>query len=319
MAEVQRKRRGFPAKAWLLLKETGQEFADDNATRLAAALAYYSLLSLAPLVVLALAIAGLVFDQEATRDQLSTELGAVVGPSGAEAVRAIVENARAPSTGILSTVAGLIVLLFGASGVFGELQSALDTIWEVAPKPGRGIVGTIRDRLFSFAMVMGVAFLLLVSLLLSTALAAVGRFLEGRLPGGEAVWQLLNFLLSFAVVSALFAATFKVVPDVKMQWRDVWVGAIATAFLFSVGRFLIGLYLGKSSVASSYGAAGSLVLLVIWVYYSSLILFAGAEFTQVYAKHFGSRIRPAENAVPLTDEARAKMGRPEPSRTPSPT
>ena len=308
MATQHHKRAGFVRTAWSLLKETGDDFVEDNATRLAAALAYYTLLSLAPLVVLALAIAGLAFDQEATRDRLGTELGGVVGASGADAVRTIVENARTPSTGILSSALGLIVLLFGASGVFGELQGALNTIWEVAPKPGRGILGTVRDRLFSFAMVMGVAFLLLVSLLLSTALAAVGRFFESNLPGGEAVWQIVNFLLSFAVVSSLFAVTFKVVPDVKVKWRDVWIGAVATAFLFTLGKFLIGLYLGKSSVASSYGAAGSLVLLVIWVYYSSLILFAGAEFTQVYTKHFGTRVRPAENAVALTDEARAQMG-----------
>ncbi|HEX6278313.1 MAG TPA: YihY/virulence factor BrkB family protein [Polyangiaceae bacterium] len=302
-----------------MLKETGEDFVEDNATRLAAALAYYTLLSLAPLVVLALAIAGLVVDQEATRDQLSNELGAVVGSSGADAVRAIVDSAKTPSAGIVSSVLGMIVLLFGASGVFGELQGALNTIWEVAPKPGRGIWGTVRDRLFSFAMVMGVAFLLLVSLVLSTALAAVGRFLESSLPGGEAVWQVLNFLLSFAVVSALFAVTFKVVPDVEMKWRDVWIGALVTAFLFSVGKFLIGLYLGKSSVASSYGAAGSLVLLVIWVYYSSLILFAGAEFTQVYARHYGSKIKPSENAVPLTEQARAQMGMPPREHTPSTT
>jgi len=308
VATQHHKRAGFVRTAWSLLKETGDDFVEDNATRLAAALAYYTLLSLAPLVVLALAIAGLAFDQEATRDRLGTELGGVVGASGADAVRTIVENARTPSTGILSSALGLIVLLFGASGVFGELQGALNTIWEVAPKPGRGILGTVRDRLFSFAMVMGVAFLLLVSLLLSTALAAVGRFFESNLPGGEAVWQIVNFLLSFAVVSSLFAVTFKVVPDVKVKWRDVWIGAVATAFLFTLGKFLIGLYLGKSSVASSYGAAGSLVLLVIWVYYSSLILFAGAEFTQVYTKHFGTRVRPAENAVALTDEARAQMG-----------
>jgi membrane protein len=281
-----------------LLKETGEDFIEDNAPRLAGALAYYTLLSLAPLVVLAIAVAGLAFDQEATRGRLAAELGAVVGPSGEAAVRAIVENARTPSAGIVSSAFGLVVLLFGASGVFGELQSALDTIWEVTPKPGRGLWGTIRDRLFSFAMVMGVAFLLLVSLILSTLLAAVGRFFERSLPGGEMVWQALNFVLSFAVVSALFAVTFKVVPDVKIRWRDVWMGAVVTAFLFSVGKFLIGLYLGKSSVASSYGAAGSLVLLVIWVYYSALILFLGAEFTQVYAKRFGSRIRPSANAVP---------------------
>jgi membrane protein len=313
------KRSGFFGTTWSLLKETADDFVEDNATRLAAALAYYTLLSLAPLVVLALAIAGLAVDQEATRDRLASELGSVVGSSGADAVRAIVENAKTPSAGILSSALGIVVLLFGASGVFGELQGALNTIWEVAPKPGRGILGTIKDRLFSFAMVMGVAFLLLVSLVLSTALAAVGRFLESSLPGGEAVWQVLNFLLSFAVVSALFAVTFKVVPDVKVKWRDVWIGAVTTAFLFSVGKFLIGLYLGKSSVASAYGAAGSLVLLVIWVYYSSLILLAGAEFTQVTTKRFGSRVRPSENAVALTDEARAQQGMSPRNRTPTTT
>ena len=226
MAESQKKRSGFFGNVWLLLKETGSDFSEDNATRLAAALAYYTVLSLAPLVVLALAIAGLAVDQDATREQLAAELGSVVGPSSADAVGAIVENAKTPSTGILSSVLGIVVLLFGASGVFGELQGALNTVWEVAPKPGRGIWGTIKDRLFSFAMVMGVAFLLLVSLLLSTAVAAVGRFLESSLPGGEAVWQVLNFLLSFAVVSALFAVTFKVVPDVKVKWKDVldWRG-----------------------------------------------------------------------------------------------
>ena len=287
-------------KIWGLLKETGADFVEDNATSLAGALAYFTLLSLAPLIVLALAIAGLAVDQEATREQLSTELGAVVGPQGASAVNAIVENARTPSTGIVSSVLGIVVLIFGASGVFGELQSALNKIWEVEPKPGRGLWGTVRDRLFSFAMVMGVAFLLLVSLLLSTALAAVGRFLEQSLPGGEALWQVLNFVLSLSIISALFALTFKVVPDAKVRWRDVWIGAVVTAFLFSVGKFLIGLYLGKSSVASSYGAAGSLVLLVIWVYYSAAILFLGAEFTQVYAKRFGTDIRPSKNAVAST-------------------
>lgn len=280
-----------------LLKETGEEFVDDNVTRLAGAIAYFTLLSLAPLIVLALAIAGLAFDEDSTKSQLAAQLGNVVGSSGAAAVRTIVESAETPSAGIVSSVIGLVVLLFGASGVFSELQSSLDTIWEVAPKPGRGIWGAIRDRLFSFAMVMGVAFLLLVSLILSTALAAAGAFFEHRLPGGEVVWQALNFAISFVVVSALFAVMFKVVPDAEIRWRDVWVGALATAFLFNVGKFLIGLYLGKSSVASSYGAAGSLVVLVIWVYYSALILLLGAEFTQVYTKRFGSRIRPSKNAV----------------------
>ncbi len=280
-----------------LFRETGEEFVEDKATRLAGALAYFTLLSLAPLVVLAIAIAGLAFDEDATRGRLASELGAVVGQNGAAAVRAIVESAQTPRAGIVSSVVGLVVLLFGASGVFTELQGSLDTIWEVEPKPGRGIGGAIRDRLFSFAMVMGVAFMLLVSLVLSAGLAAAGSFFERSLPGGEAVWQILNFLFSFVVVSALFAVTFKVVPDAEIRWRDVWIGAVATAFLFNVGKLLIGIYLGKSSVASSYGAAGSLVVLVIWVYYSALILLLGAEFTQVYTKSFGSRIRPSKNAV----------------------
>jgi membrane protein len=280
-----------------LVRETGEEFVEDNVTRLAGAIAYFTLLSLAPLVVLALAMAGLAFDEDSTRSRLATELGAVVGPSGAAAVRAIVESAETPGAGVVSTVLGLVVLLFGASGVFSELQGSLDTIWEVQPKPGRGFWGIVRDRLFSFAMVMGVAFLLLVSLLLSAALSAAGAFFERSLPGGEAVWQVLNFVFSFVVVSALFAVTFKVVPDAEIRWQDVWIGAVATALLFNVGKLLIGIYLGKSTVASSYGAAGSLVVLVIWVYFSALVLLLGAEFTQVYAKHFGSRIRPSKHAV----------------------
>ncbi|HEY3497960.1 MAG TPA: YihY/virulence factor BrkB family protein, partial [Polyangiaceae bacterium] len=179
----------------------------------------------------------------------------------------------------------------------GELEAALDTIWEVEPKPGRGIMGMVKDRLFSFAMVMGVAFLLLVSLIMSAALAAVGAFLSGALPGGEALWQVLNFAFSLAVVTGLFALMFKLVPHVKVAWRDVWIGAFVTALLFTLGKLLIGLYLGKAGVSSSYGAAGSLVVLVIWVYYSASILLFGAEFTQVYASRFGSRIEPTENAV----------------------
>jgi membrane protein len=289
--------RGFVKRAWYLVKTTASDWMEDDATRLAASLAYYSILSLAPLVVLALAIAGFAFSEEAARGGISRELGGLVGSSGAEAVEGIVKNAKAPAAGILSSIVGIVVLLFGASGVFGELQAALNAIWEVAPKPGRGIMGIIRDRLFSFAMVMGVAFLLLVSLVVSAALAGIGRFLSGRLPGGEVLWQGVNFVISFGVIAALFAVLFKTVPDAKVAWRDVWVGGLVTAGLFTLGKFLIGLYLGKSTISSSYGAAGSLVLLVIWVYYSASILLFGAEFTQVYAGAFGSRIRPADNAV----------------------
>jgi membrane protein len=201
--------------------------------------------------------------------------------------------------GIVSSIVGIVVLLFGASGVFGELQAALNTVWEVQPKPDRGLWGMIKDRFFSFTMVLGVGFLLLVSLLLSAALSAVGRFLSERLPGGEALWQVLNFVISLGVVTSLFALIFKVVPDVKIEWRNVWIGAAVTALLFTLGKFLLGLYLGKASFASMYGAAGSLVVLVVWVYYSAQILFLGAEFTQVYARHNGSNMRPSSNAVAL--------------------
>jgi membrane protein len=285
--------------AWTLLKTTGNDFMADNSLRLAAALAYYALLSLAPLVVLAIALAGFAVDEQSARGAIARELGGVVGSEGAQAVQTIVRSAHAPTAGVLSTVVGIIVLLFGASGVFSELQSALDTVWQVAPKPGRGLKGIVRDRLFSFAMVMGVAFLLLVSLILSAGLSAVGHFFEHLLPGGEAVWQLLNFLISLAVVSALFAVMFKTVPDAKVSWRDAWVGGAMTSVLFGIGKFLIALYLGKSSVSSAYGAAGSLVLLVIWVYYSACILLFGAQFTQAYATRFGRRIEPTENAEQL--------------------
>jgi membrane protein len=290
-AEPLRQSRGLLPSIWLLLKVTVNDFIDDNAPRLAAALAYYALLSLAPLVVIAVAIAGFALSDDAARGGIAAELGGLVGAEGAKAVESVVANARAPAAGFLSTFAGILVLLFGASGVFGELQSALNTIWSVEARPGRGIRGFIKDRLFSFAMVMGVAFLLLVSLVVSAALAAAGRFLSGALPGGEALWQVLNLVISIGVVTGLFGLLFKTVPNARVAWRDVWIGAFVTAALFTLGKFLIGLYLGKSGFSSSYGAAGSLVVFVIWVYYSSIILLLGAEFTEVYASHFGSRIR----------------------------
>ncbi len=295
-------------RALSLVKDTASDWQEDKASRLAAALAYYTLLSIAPLLVIAVSVAGLVFGEQAARGQISEQLRTLAGPQAGSAIESLLANARTPEAGIVSTVVGVVVLLFGASGVFGELQDALNTIWEVAPKPGRGIVGVIKDRFFSFTMVLGVAFLLLVSLALSAMLAALGGTVQSHLPGGEAVWQLVHFAVSFAMVAVLFALMFKVIPDVKIGWRDVWVGAVATALLFTLGKFLLGLYLGRSSVASPYGAAGSLVVLVIWVYYSAQILFFGAEFTQVYARTFGSRIVPTKNAIPLDAAARAQQG-----------
>lgn len=280
-----------------LLKETGSDWIDDKAPRLAASLALYTLMSLAPLLILVVSVAGLWFGDEAARGQIAHQLAGVLGEKGALAVQAILANAKAPSSGVLGTVVGLALALFGASGVFGELQGTLNEIWDVDSRPGRGVWGFVRDRFFSFTLVLGVAFLLLVSLVLSAVLAAVGAYFSHALPGGATVWQILNYAISFGVTALLFALIYKVVPDVTIHWRDVWIGAVATAALFTLGKLGIALYVGRSTIASPFGAAGSVVALVVWVYYSAQILFFGAELTQVYARRHGSRIEPTKNAV----------------------
>lgn len=285
-------------EVFVLFKEAAIAWDEDNASRLAAALACYTLLSMAPLVVLCVAIAGLVFGRAAAEGQIAGELGSVVGAQGAQAIESVIANAKNPGSGVLASVTGIIVLLFGASGVFGELQSSLDTVWEVQTKPGRGIWGVVKDRFFSFTMVLGVGFLLLVSLVVSAGLAAVGALLSSAVPLAW-FWQIVNLLISLGVTAAIFALIFKVIPDVRVAWRDVWMGAVVTSLLFSLGRFLLALYIGHSGVGSSYGAAGSLVALVLWTYYSAQIFFFGAEFTQVYAARYGERIEPSENAVAL--------------------
>jgi membrane protein len=301
---------------WQTAKETISDWVDDNAARLAAALAYYALLSLAPLIVITIAVVGWFVGADAARGRVAGELSAVVGGEAAQGIQAVAESAQSPAAGIVSTIVGIITLFIGASGVFGELQSSLNTVWEVAPKPGRGLMGQLRDRFLSFTMVLGVAFLLLVSLVVSSALSAAGSFMAGALPGGEAVWQVVNFVFSLAVVTGLFALIFKVVPDAKVEWRDVWLGAAVTAVLFTVGKLLLGLYLGKAAVGSSYGAAGSIIALVVWVYYAAQILLVGAEFTQVQARRRGRNIQPSDNAV-SADEAR-ELGKPREGKAPLP-
>jgi membrane protein len=284
--------------AWATVKETASDWSEDNASRLAAALAYYSLLSLAPLLVIVIAVAGFFYGPDAARGKVAGELGAVVGGEAAQGIQSVVASAHSPSSGVISTIVGVVTLFVGASGVFGELQSSLNTIWEVKPKPGRGILGEVKDRFLSFTMVLGVAFLLLVSLVLSSVLSALGSTFAGALPGGEPIWQVVNFAFSFSVVTGLFALIFKYIPDAEIQWRDVWLGAAVTAGLFTVGKLLLGLYLGKAAPGSSYGAAGSIIALVVWVYYAAQILFLGAEFTQVQARQRGRRIQPSKDAVP---------------------
>lgn len=285
------------AEVWATIKETVNDWLDDGATSLAAALAYYSLLSLAPLLVISVALAGLFFGQDAARGRVASELGAVVGTQAAQGIESVVASAQSPVSGVVSTIVGVVTLFIGASGVFSELQSSLNTIWEVKRKPGRGVWGEVKDRFWSFTMVLGVAFLLLVSLLLNSVLSAIGATFSPLLPGGELVWQGVNALFSLAVITGLFALIFKYVPDAEIRWRDVWLGAAVTALLFTIGKLLLGLYLGKAAIGSSYGAAGSLIALVVWVYYAAQILLLGAEFTQVQARRSGREIRPARDAL----------------------
>jgi membrane protein len=281
-----------------LAKETGSRWSEDGASRLAASLALYTLLSLAPLLVIAISVAGLVFGADAARGQISDQISGLVGSRAGQAIESLVANAHSPSAGILSSIVGTVILLLGASGVFGELQSALNLIWRVKPKPGRGILGLLRDRFFSFTMVLGVAFLLLVSLIASAALAAVTGYLQS-LVALPVLWHAVDAAVGLGLSTVLFALIFKVVPDVEISWGDVWVGGFATALAFSLGRGALGWYVGRASTVSPFGAAGSLVALIVWIYYSAQILFLGAEFAQVYASRHGSRIVPSNNAVPL--------------------
>jgi membrane protein len=294
-------------RLWEILKQTLNSWTEDNAFRLAAALAYYAVFSLAPLLIIAIAVAGAVFGPRAAQGEAMGQIQGLIGPGGAEAVRAMLLNAHQPGTGVAASLLGLLSLIFGATGVFVSLQDGLNTVWQVKPKPTNLVLGFLRQRLHTFTLVLGVGFLLLVSLVISAAISAAGAYLDSRF-GSPIVWQGVNLVISLAVVTLLFAMIFKLLPDVRIRWRDVWVGAAVTAVLFTAGKFLIGMYIGRGSFTSIYGAAGSLVLILAWVYYSSLILFFGAEFTQVYANRYGVSIRPAANAEPLTPEARAQQG-----------
>ena len=291
-----------------LFKETFAEWTKDKASRLAAALAYSMVFSLAPLLIIVIAIAGSVFGEEAARGEIVTQIQGLVGKEGAQFIETAINNANKPTHGTIASLISVVVLIFGATWVFAELQDALNTIWEVQAKPERGFFNAIRTRFLSFAMVLGIGFLLLVSLVLSAGLTALISFFGNVLPGIDFLWQLANFVLSFVITTLLFGLMYKFLPDVKIAWSDVWIGAALTAVLFSIGRYLLGLYLGNGSFGSAYGAAGSLVIILAWVYYAAQILFFGAEFTQVYARKYGSQIVPAKNAVPLTDEARAHQG-----------
>lgn len=279
-----------------LLKEAFQEWQDDKASLLAAALAYYTVFSITPLLVIAIAIAGAVFGQDTARSEIIQQINGLVGEQGAQAIETALANANQPQLSNIASIISIVLLLVGASGVFAQLQQALNTVWDVKAKPNGGIWQFIHKRLLSFGMVLAIGFLLLVSLILSAILSGVGKLEINLLPGLTPLWQLLNFAISFSLISLLFALIYKYLPDVKIRWKDVWVGAVITALLFTLGKFVIGLYLGRGSLGSAYGAAGSLIVFLAWVFYSAQILLFGAEFTQVYARKYGKKIRPDSHA-----------------------
>jgi membrane protein len=294
-----------------LFRETVNEFLEDRAPRLGAALAFYTVFSLAPLLIIVITVAGLVFDPETVRSQLMTQFQGLIGADGAELISTMVAATREEhQRGIMATGLGLVLLLFGALGVFGQLQDAFNTIWEVQPREDAGIMRLVQQRLLSLTMVLGLSFLLIVSLVVSAFLASLGSLIGQILPGFDLLLTILNLAVSFGILTLLFGLMFKYVPDVEIPWNKVWIGAGMTALLFLIGQFLIGLYLGNTDVGSTFGAAGSLVVLLIWVYYSTQILFFGAEFTQVYTNKFGEGAQPSEDAEPVTEEARAQQGIP---------
>jgi membrane protein len=291
-----------------LLKETFEEWKDDDALQWGAALAYYSIFSIAPLLLIVISVASLVFGRAAVEGRLIDEIGGVVGPQAAEAIQTMVANASATGSGVWGTIVGVVLMLLGASGAFAHLQKSLNHLWNVEPKADAGWRLVVRQRVAALGMVLVVALLLLTALVLSAAISALGSYADQLLPMPAWALGLLDFAVSMAVITLLFAAIYKVLPDVEIEWREVWVGAAMTALLFVLGKLAIGLYLGRSGVASSYGAAGSLVVLLVWIFYSSQLVFFGAEFTQVWARRRGKRIQPSEWAVRVEEVAVRERG-----------
>lgn len=288
-----------PAALFAVLKQTFNEWLEDKAPQLGAALAYYTVFSLAPLILVLLAIIGVVFreDPAGAWNKVTEQMRYFLDPSGVKVVQDIAQTAAKPSAGFWATLIGIALALFGASGVFGALQDALNTIWGVKAKPGNALWDYLRVRFLSFAMVAGVCFLLLVTLTIEAILKGFSHYVQSALPGGLAIAVTIYLLFDLSLVVLLFAMIFKYLPDVEVQWRDLWVGSVMTALLFLIGKWALGLYLGTGAAGSAYGAASSLVTLLLWIYYSSQILLFGAEFTQVYANTCGAGGKPSNHAV----------------------
>lgn len=289
-----------------LVMQSVKSWSDDYAPSMGAALAYYTIFSLAPLLLIVISIAGFVYGEEAARGAIFGQLAGLVGPEGATAVQGLLKTVNKPGESIVATIIGIATLLLGATTVFGELQDALNRIWRApTDRQYTGIWKMVRRRMLAVGMILGLGFLLIVSLVLSAVLAALGTWMGPAFVGWELLLHVVNFVIGFVVITALFAMIYKIMPRVNIPWRDVWLGAAVTALLFSIGKFLIGLYLGRSSVASGFGAAGSLVVLLVWIYYSTQIFLLGAEFTWVYANTYGSRKPRDPNAAPTLHGANA--------------
>ncbi len=292
-----------------ILKDTGTAFSENRVLRLAAATAYYAIFSIGPLLVLIIGVAGLVFGEEKVRTEVTAQVQSFVGEKSANLINSMM-SARQQGESLVATVIGGAALVLGAAGVFGQLQDSLNTIWGVTTKPGAGIGAFIRDRFFSMAMVLGIGFLLLVSMALSAFVSAFSHYIGGVVSLPPWVTVVLNGVGSFLVITLLFALIFKVLPDVKVRWRDVWVGALGTALLFTAGKFVLSWYLRRGATTSAYGAGSAFIVILLYVYYSSVILYAGAEFTKVFARHHGVQVAPSKYAVLMTDEQRNQQGMP---------
>jgi membrane protein len=281
-----------------LIRRTIGRWSEDRISRLSAALAFYTLFAIAPMLVIVIAIAGLVFEPHEVRGRVVQEIGHLVGTEGARTIETAVERASDPDAGIMALVVSIAMLLVLSTGLFVEMQDALNKLWGVEPRPDAGYMSLIWSRLLSFGMILAIGFLLMVSLVASAVLSVLSGYFQGLLPGVDWLWLIVHEIVSLAVFTVLFALIFRVLPDARLSWRAIWLGAIVTAVLFTIGKFLIGLYLGRAAVGEVYGAAGSLVVILLWVYYSAQILFTGAAFTRVYAEHRGHGPVPKEQAKP---------------------